>query len=202
MPDKALIVVDVQNDFMPNGSLGVPQGDTIIDPINALITRYNHVILTQDWHPPRHSSFASTHKVHAPYDVVPFIYGPQTLWPDHCIQGSFGADFAKGLITSKAELILRKGYNRHIDSYSAFFENDHKTPTGLSSYLKERGIKEILLCGLATDFCVGYSALDAIKNGFGVSVALDACAGLDLNGSLNHMLKSMNEAGVKLFMIS
>ncbi|WP_455478997.1 bifunctional nicotinamidase/pyrazinamidase [Bartonella sp. B23] len=200
MKKKALIVIDVQNDFLPSGTLAVPQSDTILPAVNNLINHFNHVILTQDWHPKNHCSFASSHPGKAPYDIIELDYGPQTLWPDHCIQGTQGAEFHPFLRIEKAQLILRKGYNKKIDSYSAFFENDQKTPTGLQAYLKEHGFTKLAICGLATDFCVGFSALHAIQCGFKVSVALNACAGIDLNGSLNTILKTMNESGIELLM--
>lgn len=201
MYSEALIVIDVQNDFLPGGALAVPDGDLILPAVNALMMRFNHIVLTQDWHPHDHKSFASNHDDQAPYDTINVAYGPQTLWPDHCIQGSIGAALHGSLPVDKADIILRKGSNRDIDSYSAFFENDRKTPTGLRGYLKEHGVRKLTFCGLATDFCVAYSALDAVRCGFEASVALGACAGIDLNGSLDHMLKAMNEAGVELLMV-
>ncbi|WP_336279505.1 bifunctional nicotinamidase/pyrazinamidase [Bartonella sp. CB175] len=202
MEKKVLIVIDVQNDFLPGGALAVPQGDTILPTVNNLIDNFDHVILTQDWHPQNHCSFASSYCGKIPYDTVNLSYGSQILWPDHCIQGTQGAEFHPSLKIDKAQLILRKGYNKNIDSYSAFFENDQKTPTGLHAYLKEHGFTKLALCGLATDFCVGFSALHAIKCGFKVSVSLNACAGIDLNDSLNTILKTMNETGVELLMTS
>ncbi|EYS92612.1 hypothetical protein X471_00103 [Bartonella bacilliformis str. Heidi Mejia] len=201
MEKKALIVVDVQNDFLPGGALAVLQGNTILPTINDLITRFDHVILTQDWHPKGHLSFASSHPDKSPYDMINVDYGPQILWPDHCVQGTKGADFHQSLNIDKAQLIIRKGHNRKIDSYSAFFENDQKTPTGLQNYLKEHSFTKLIMCGLATDFCVAFSALHAVQCGFQVSVVLNACAGIDVNGSLNIMLKTMHEAGVELLMI-
>ncbi|KEG19233.1 bifunctional nicotinamidase/pyrazinamidase [Bartonella bacilliformis] len=200
MKKKALIVVDVQNDFLPGGTLAVLQGNTILPTINDLITRFDHVILTQDWHPKGHLSFASSHPDKSPYDMINVDYGPQILWPDHCVQGTKGADFHQSLNIDKAQLIIRKGHNRKIDSYSAFFENDQKTPTGLQNYLKEHSFTKLIMCGLATDFCVAFSALHAVQCGFQVSVVLNACAGIDVNGSLNIMLKTMHEAGVELLM--
>ncbi|AGF76079.1 bifunctional nicotinamidase/pyrazinamidase [Bartonella vinsonii] len=202
MEKKALIVIDVQNDFLPGGALAVPQSDTIIPAINNLIDQFDHVILTQDWHPKNHCSFASSYSEKAPYDTVELDYGPQIVWPDHCIQGTQGAEFHTSLRIEKTQLILRKGYNKKIDSYSAFFENDQTTPTGLQAYLKEHGFTKLAMCGLATDFCVGFSALHAIQCGFKVSVSLNACAGIDLNGSLNTMLKTMNESSIELLMAS
>lgn len=198
MADEALIVVDLQNDFCPGGALAVTDGDEIVPLVNDLIRNAGHVVMTQDWHPAGHSSFASSHAGKQPFDMIEMPYGPQTLWPDHCIQGSLGSDFHSGLAWSKAELIIRKGFRPGIDSYSAFFENDHSTPTGLAGYLRERGIGAITLVGLATDFCVAFSALDAISQGFATTVRLDACRGIDLNGSLDAMLGRMREAGVVL----
>lgn len=200
MADEALIVVDVQNDFLPGGALAIPDGDLILPVVNALMMRFRHVVLTQDWHPQNHLSFASNHHGFSAYDTITVDYGPQTLWPDHCVQGSEGAALHGSLPVDKAEMIIRKGTDPKIDSYSAFFENDRKTPTGLRGYLKERGIHKLTFCGLATDFCVAYSALDAKNCGFDVSVALAGCAGLDLNGSLDLMLKTMNDSRVNLLM--
>jgi nicotinamidase/pyrazinamidase len=198
MASSALIVIDVQNDFCAGGALAVAGGDEIIAPVNALIAAYDHVILTQDWHPKKHSSFASTHKGRTPFETILMPYGAQTLWPDHCIQGSRGAAFHKGLNWTKAELVVRKGFRAAIDSYSAFFENDRKTPTGLGGYLKERKIKELTLCGLATDYCVAYSALDARALGFKVTVDMAACRAIDLGGSLAAMTTKMRDAGAVL----
>jgi nicotinamidase/pyrazinamidase len=198
MADEARVVIDLQNDFCPGGALAVAGGDEIVPLVNDLIRSSDHVVMTQDWHPAGHSSFASSHPGHQPYQSVTMPYGEQTLWPDHCIQGSRGADFHTGLAWTKAELVIRKGFRPAIDSYSAFFENDHTTPTGLAGYLRERGIDAITLAGLATDFCVAYSALDAVKLGFSVTVRLDACRGIDLNGSLAAMTGRMREAGVTL----
>lgn len=198
MSKDALIVIDVQNDFCPGGALGVSGGDEILPLVNQMIRDAEHVVLTQDWHPAGHSSFASTHPGMQPFQTITMPYGEQTLWPDHCIQGSSGADFHTALDWTKAELVIRKGFRPGIDSYSAFFENDHVTPTGLSGYLRERGIETITLAGLATDFCVAFSALDATSQGFGVTVRLDACRGIDLDQSLNAMLGRMQKAGVTL----
>jgi nicotinamidase/pyrazinamidase len=195
---NALIVIDVQNDFCPGGALAVTGGDQIVPRVNQMITAHNHVVLTQDWHPAGHSSFASSHSGKAPYETMIMPYGPQTLWPDHCIQGSKGAEFHAGLEWTKAELIIRKGFRKGIDSYSAFYENDHTTPTGLGGYLQERSIKSVTLCGLATDYCVAYSALDAAKLGLDVTVDLDACRAIDLGGSLAKMIETMRAAGVTL----
>ncbi|HEV7320778.1 MAG TPA: bifunctional nicotinamidase/pyrazinamidase [Ensifer sp.] len=198
MADKALIVVDVQNDFCPGGALAVEGGDEIVPMINGLIGRFEHVVLTQDWHPARHSSFASSHPGKAPFEMIAMPYGAQTLWPDHCVQGSTGAEFHPALEWTRAELVIRKGFRPEIDSYSAFFENDRRTPTGLTGYLRDRGIRKVTLCGLATDFCVAFSALDAVAQGFSTSVVLDACRGIDLNGSLQAMVTRMRDAGVEL----
>jgi nicotinamidase/pyrazinamidase len=198
MTEQALVVIDLQNDFCPGGSLAVAGGDEIVPLVNDLIRNFEHVVMTQDWHPAGHSSFASSHPGHQAFESIDMPYGPQTLWPDHCIQGSLGSDFHSGLAWTRAELVIRKGFRSAIDSYSAFFENDHRTPTGLGGYLRERGIGEITLCGLATDFCVAYSALDAAAQGFAATVRLDACRGINLNGSVETMLKRMREAGVTL----
>lgn len=194
----ALIVIDVQNDFCPGGALAVTGGDEIVDPINALMADYDAVILTQDWHPEGHSSFASEHPGKAPFDMIEMPYGPQVLWPDHCIQGSEGAKFHGWLNTTRADLIIRKGFRPGIDSYSAFFENDHETATGLEGYLRDRGISDLHLVGLATDFCVGYSAEDAARLGFDVTVVTDCCRAIDLDGSLAAATDRMRAAGVAL----
>ena len=196
MSGKALIVIDVQNDFCPGGKLAVADGDAILPAVNGLIAAFDHVVLTQDWHPAGHSSFASSHPGRFPFQDIDMPYGPQTLWPDHCIQGTEGAAFHPALEWTKAELVIRKGFRADIDSYSAFFENDHKTPTGLGGYLKERGIGAVTLCGLATDYCVAFSALDAAALGLQVEVRLEACRGIDLNGSVAAMIGRMRDAGV------
>jgi nicotinamidase/pyrazinamidase len=196
--DAVLVVVDVQNDFCPGGALAVEGGHEIVPTVNALIDRFDHVILTQDWHPPGHLSFASSHPEGAPFASVEFPYGAQTLWPDHCVQGTAGAEFHEDLVWTKAELVIRKGFHKGIDSYSAFFENDRKTPTGLGGYLRERGVGRLVLVGLATDYCVAYSALDAARYGFNVTVILDACRGIDLDGSLGAAHQQMKQAGVTL----
>lgn len=193
-----LLVVDVQNDFCPGGALAVPQGDEIVPVVNRLARRFPHVILTQDWHPPGHRSFASAHPGKQPFETVDLEYGAQTLWPDHCVQGTAGAGFHPGLDIPQIELILRKGYRAGIDSYSAFRENDRETPTGLAGYLRERGVERITLCGLALDYCVFFSAIDARDAGFEVTVALAACRGIDLDGSLARALAAMRDAGVDL----
>lgn len=198
MADEALIVIDLQRDFCPGGALAVSGGDEIVPLVNGLISRFDHVILTQDWHPRGHSSFASQHPGKAPFETIAMPYGEQTLWPDHCVQGDGGADFHPELDWSKAELVLRKGFRPAIDSYSAFFENDRTTATGLAGYLRERRISALTLCGLATDFCVAFSAIDAMRQGFSVTVDLAACRAIDLNGSLDRALGDMQQAGVVL----
>ncbi|TVP74545.1 MAG: bifunctional nicotinamidase/pyrazinamidase [Rhodobacteraceae bacterium] len=195
---RALIVIDLQNDFCPGGALAVAGGDEIVAGINAQMDRAGSVVLTQDWHPAGHRSFASQHAGHAPYDVVQMEYGAQVLWPDHCVQGSRGAAFHEGLVTDRADLILRKGFRAGIDSYSAFFENDQTTPTGLEGYLRARGVSALDLTGLATDFCVAWSALDAARLGFKVRVLTDLCRGIDLDGSMARALEEMRAAGVEL----
>ncbi|MDG1470188.1 MAG: bifunctional nicotinamidase/pyrazinamidase [Ascidiaceihabitans sp.] len=195
---KALIVIDVQNDFCPHGALAVSGGDEIIEGINALMNDAEAVVLTQDWHPAGHSSFASSHTDKAPYDLIDMPYGDQMLWPDHCIIGSTGARFHTDLHRDRADLVIRKGYNPQIDSYSAFFENDQTTPTGLEGYLKSRGISELVMVGLALDFCVNFSAVDAAKLGFDVTVKTDLCRAIDLNGSLESAMSGMQSAKVKL----
>ena len=198
MAHKALIVIDLQNDFCPGGALAVAGGDEIVPLVNAMIDEFDHVVLTQDWHPEGHSSFASQHDGKNPFESVSMPYGEQTLWPDHCVQGTRGAEFHAGLEWTKAELVVRKGFRKAIDSYSAFFENDHKTPTGLGGYLKERGISDLTLVGLATDFCVAYSAIDAAKLGFQATVVMEGCRAIDLGGSLAEMTERMRQAGVSI----
>ena len=195
---SALIVIDVQNDFCPGGALAVPEGDVIVPGINALMAEAEAVVLTQDWHPAGHSSFASQHAGQDPYGLIDMPYGPQVLWPDHCVIGSEGAAFHKDLDTDHAEMVIRKGFRRAIDSYSAFFENDHKTPTGLEGYLRTRGISTLTMVGLATDFCVAFSAIDAARLGFDVTVRMDLCRAIDLNGSLATAKQDMAQAGVTL----
>ena len=194
----ALIIIDVQNDFCPGGALAVPGGDEIVPGINALMRDFDHVILTQDWHPAGHSSFASSHSGKAPYDMVEMPYGPQVLWPDHCVQGSAGAAFHADLDTDRAALIQRKGMNPAIDSYSAFFENDQTTPTGLDGALRSLGITHLTMVGLATDFCVAYSTLDAARLGFDVTVRTDLCRAIDLDGSLDKALSDMRAKGISI----
>lgn len=193
----ALIVIDVQNDFCPGGALAVPEGDSIVEGINAMMPEFDAVILTQDWHPAGHSSFASSHPGKAPMEMIEMAYGPQVLWPDHCVQGTEGAAFHPQLRTD-GDLIIRKGFRPGIDSYSAFFENDQTTPTGLEGYLRSRGIGKLTMVGLATDFCVHFSAVDAARLGFDVSVQLDQCRAIDLDGSLKAALDAMKAAGVSL----
>ena len=193
----ALLVIDVQNDFCPGGALAVDGGDEIVAGINAAMADFDAVILTQDWHPAGHSSFASSHDA-TPMSVMQMPYGPQVLWPDHCIQGSNGAAFHPGLASDRADMIVRKGYNPAIDSYSAFFENDHTTPTGLEGYLRTRGISRLTLVGLATDFCVNYSAVDAANLGFDVTVDMALCRAIDFDGSLKAAIAGMQSAGAKL----
>lgn len=193
----ALLVIDVQSDFCPGGALAVAGGDAIVPAINALMTQFPAVLLTQDWHPAGHSSFASSHAGAEPMSVMDMPYGPQVLWPDHCIQGSVGAQFHPDLAVDRADMILRKGYDPAIDSYSAFFENDHETPTGLEGYLRTRGIDTLTLVGLATDFCVNFSAVDAARLGFDVTVRLDLCRAIDVDGSLAAALAGMRAAGVR-----
>ena len=196
--DQALIVIDIQNDFCPGGALAVTEGDQIIPRVNAMMSEFPVVVLTQDWHPPTHSSFASNHLGKTVFESIPMAYGEQTLWPDHCIQGTSGALFHPALLTDPADLIIRKGFRPGIDSYSAFFENDRTTPTGLDGYLRSRGVAEVTFVGLATDYCVAYSALDAARLGFAVTVLLGACRAIDLGGSLERMVNNMRAAGVAL----
>jgi len=193
----ALLVIDVQNDFCPGGALAVPDGDVIVLGINALMDDFGAVILTQDWHPAGHSSFASSHHAE-PMSMTQMPYGPQVLWPDHCVQGTHGAAFHQDLRADRADMIIRKGVNPTIDSYSAFFENDRATPTGLEGYLRTRGITQLTLVGLATDFCVNYSAVDAAKLGFEVEVRMDLCRAIDFDGSLDAAKAGMIAAGVRL----
>lgn len=194
----ALLVIDIQNDFCPGGALAVADGNGIVAPVNALMRRFQHVVLTQDWHPPRHRSFASAHPDRQAFETIEMPYGPQTLWPDHCVQGTEGAAFHPKLDTNAASLIVRKGTRPEVDSYSAFFENDRRTPTGLAGCLRELGIARVFLCGLATDFCVRYSALDARRLGLAAVVLQQACGAIDLDGSLAAALEAMQAAGVTL----
>jgi nicotinamidase/pyrazinamidase len=192
-----LVVIDVQNCFVPGGSLAVKGGDEVVPIINSLAAGFRHVLLTQDWHTADHVSFASQHPGKKPFDVIDLPYGKQVLWPDHCVQGTDGAALVKGLAIPHAELILRKGFRSRVDSYSAFYEADGKTPTGLTGYLRQRGLKRVFLCGLATDFCVAWSALDARKDGFEVLVIEDATRAIDTNGSLAAAWEKMKAAKVK-----
>ena len=194
---RALIVIDVQNDFCPGGALAVTGGNEIVSPINQIMDEFDAIILTQDWHPAGHSSFASSHDTSA-FSSIEMSYGKQILWPDHCVQGTKGGQFHFGLNTKNADLILRKGYNPLIDSYSAFFENDHKTPTGLAGYLKTREIKDLTFVGLATDYCVAYSALDAARLGYEVSVRTELCRAIDMEGTLEIALRDMKLKRVNL----
>jgi nicotinamidase/pyrazinamidase len=195
--DDMLLVIDVQNDFCPGGALAVADGDAVVPVINGLAGRFAHVVLTQDWHPPAHSSFASSHPGSAPFETIGISYGQQTLWPDHCVQGSPGAAFHPQLQTDRAELVIRKGFRGEIDSYSAFHENDRRTPTGLAGYLRERGLRRLFLAGLATDFCVYYSAVDARRLGFEVVLIERACRAIDLAGSLDAAWAEMAATGVQ-----
>ena len=197
-PQTALIVIDVQNDFCPGGALAVADGDAVVPRINALMAEHAVVVLTQDWHPASHASFAANHPGAAPFSLTQMPYGPQVLWPTHCVQGTPGAAFHPALRTDPAQLVIRKGFRPEIDSYSAFFENDRKTPTGLEGYLRTRGVTDLTLAGLATDFCVAYSALDAARLGFGVTVLTGACRAIDLDGSLAAAIAQMQAAGVRL----
>ncbi|MBS3981528.1 MAG: bifunctional nicotinamidase/pyrazinamidase [Rhodobacteraceae bacterium] len=195
---QALIVIDVQNDFCPGGALAVAGGDEIISRINGLMGDFATVVLTQDWHPADHASFAANHPGAAPFSLTTMPYGPQVLWPTHCVQGTKGADFHADLRTDPAQLVIRKGFRPQIDSYSAFFENDHRTATGLDGYLRSRGVTDVTLVGLATDYCVAYSALDAARLGFRATVLEGACRAIDLNGSLAEARDKMRAAGVAL----
>jgi nicotinamidase/pyrazinamidase len=195
---EGLIVIDVQNDFCPGGALAVAGGDEIVASINALLDEFAVKVLTQDWHPADHLSFAASHPGASAFSVTEMPYGPQVLWPIHCVQGTPGAAFHPALRTEPADLVIRKGFRREIDSYSAFFENDRTTPTGLEGYLRTRGVTDLTLVGLATDFCVAYSAIDAARLGFGVTVRMDACRAIDLNGSLADATGKMHGAGVRL----
>jgi nicotinamidase/pyrazinamidase len=195
--DDALIAIDVQNDFCPGGALAVPRGDEVVAVINRLTPRFPHVVLTQDWHPRGHVSFASSHPGRKPFERIQVSYGEQVLWPDHCVPGTPGADLHRGLDTLAADIVVRKGSDPAIDSYSAFYENDHRTRTGLTGYLRERGCRRLFLAGLATDFCVQFSALDARREGFEVFVVEDGVRGIDLDGSLAAAWRNMAAAGVR-----
>ena len=194
---KALVLVDIQNDFLPGGALAVPDGDAIIPVINEVARRFPHVVLTQDWHAPGHHSFASSHgRPH--FSTIELPYGAQVLWPEHCVQGTKGAAFHPELNTTKAQMVVRKGFHTGIDSYSAFRENDRMTRTGLDGYLKARGFTKLTFCGLALDYCVAWSAIDALQAGFDVSVVVEATAAIDLDGSRKRMLTEMRQGGIKL----
>jgi nicotinamidase/pyrazinamidase len=195
-PDSALIAVDVQNDFCPGGALAVADGHAVVAPINRIARRFPVRVYTQDWHSPDHRSFAASHPGAEPFSTTEMNYGPQVLWPTHCVQGTWGAAFHPELVTDHADLVLRKGFRPHVDSYSAFFENDRATPTGLAGYLRDRGVTAVWLAGLATDFCVAYSALDAARLGFAVTLLEDACREIDLDGSHAAALARMREAAV------
>ncbi len=197
-PNRALLVIDVQNDFCAGGALEVTDGDAVVTGINAIMGEFDVAILTQDWHPAGHSSFASTYQEKAPFETVSLSYGEQTLWPDHCVQGSHGADFHPDLATDEADMILRKGFRPGIDSYSAFYENDRKTSTGLDGYLRSRNVDTVVCTGLATDFCVYYSAMDAVRLGFQVEVIENLCRAIDLDGSLAAARADMQTADVIL----
>ncbi|WP_263408271.1 bifunctional nicotinamidase/pyrazinamidase [Terriglobus tenax] len=197
-PTDTLIVIDLQNDFCPGGALAVNDGDTIVPLVNRLQQQFRHVVLTQDWHPAGHISFASAHPDKQPFELIQLGYGPQVLWPDHCVQASTGAAFHPGLETTRAELMVRKGYNPQVDSYSAFLDNDHATPTGLAGALRERGLGRLFFCGLAYDYCVFYSAVDAVAQGFEAYVIEDACRAIDLHGSKAAAKQTMVELGVHL----
>lgn len=192
---RALIIVDVQNDFCPGGALEVPRGDQVIPVINNLIERFDNIVQTQDWHPKGHWSFASSYQGKEPFDTTTLEYGEQVLWPDHCVQGEKGSEFHPNLHTTLTQLVIRKGFRKSIDSYSAFYENDFKTKTGLTGYLRERNIDTLYVTGLATDFCVKWSVLDGLKEGFQVNVVDDAIRGIDINGSVDQAVKEMKETG-------
>jgi nicotinamidase/pyrazinamidase len=192
----AFLAIDVQNDFCAGGALAVSDGDAVVAPVNALMARFAHVVATQDWHPADHASFAANHADAAPFSTIDMPYGPQTLWPTHCVQGTPGAAFHPGFALDRATVILRKGFRAEVDSYSAFYENDKRTPTGLAGLLRERGVTRVIVAGLATDFCVSFSALDARQLGFEVCVVLGACRAIDLNGSLGAARGAWAQAGV------
>ena len=195
--DDVLLIIDVQNDFCGGGALAVGDGDAVVPVVNRLAERFDHVVLTQDWHPPGHSSFATSHPGSAPFESMTMPYGQQTLWPEHCVQGTSGAAFHPQLVTDRAELVIRKGFRSAIDSYSAFYENDRQTPTGLAGYLRERGLQRIFLAGLATDYCVHYSAVDARRLGFDTVLVEAGCRAIDLAGSLDAAWTAMAAAGVQ-----
>ncbi|MDR5805206.1 bifunctional nicotinamidase/pyrazinamidase [Caballeronia sp. LP006] len=195
--EDVLLVVDVQYDFMPGGALAVKEGDEVVPVINRLARAFSHVVLTQDWHPRSHVSFAANHEGRAPFDMMTMPYGEQVLWPVHCVQGTEGAALHRGLQLPHARLVIRKGHHEHVDSYSAFLEADRVTPTGLAGYLRDVGAKRVWVAGLATDYCVAWSALDARRAGFEVSVIEDACRAIDLDGSLDRAWREMRDAGVE-----
>ncbi len=194
--NDVLVVVDIQNDFCPSGALAVPHGDEVVPVVNQLAQKFENIVLTQDWHPPGHLSFASSHPGRSPYETITVFYGRQILWPDHCVQATPGAAFHATMRIAHAGLILRKGIHRNIDSYSTFYENDRRTPTGLTGYLRDRGIRRLFLAGLALDFCVRYSAEDAVRDGFAVVIVEDACRGIDVDGSIAASRSSFAELGV------
>ena len=196
LDNAALVVIDVQNDFCPGGALEVPDGDAVVPVINRIASRFSACIVAQDWHPPGHLSFASSHEGKAPFETATLPYGEQVLWPDHCVQGTHGAAFHRDLVTDGADLVLRKGFRPSIDSYSAFYENDRATSTGLAGYLRSRGIARLFFTGLATDFCVAWSAIDGVREGFEVAVIEDGCRGIDLEGSMDAAWKEMAKARV------
>lgn len=196
--DCVLIVIDVQNDFCPGGALEVPGGDDVVEKINRIADKFQVKVFTQDWHPSDHASFAANHAGKQAFETVDLSYGTQVLWPSHCVQGTRGAEFHAGLETSKANVVVRKGFRTEIDSYSAFFENDRETPTGLDGYLRSRGVGKVFCAGLATDFCVRYSAADAVRLGFETALIEDACRAIDLDGSLGDAMKEMRELGVAI----
>ena len=196
--ETALLAIDIQNDFCPRGALAVADGDAVVPLVNAMIDRFSVKVLTQDWHPADHSSFAANHPGKEAFSLIDMPYGPQVLWPVHCVQGTTGAAFHPGLRTDPADLIIRKGFRGAIDSYSAFFENDKTTQTGLGAYLRERGVSHVVLTGLATDFCVYYSAIDALNQGFSATLVLDACRAINLNGSLDAAMADMKAKGVRI----
>jgi nicotinamidase/pyrazinamidase len=198
MASSCLIVVDVQNDFCPGGALAVPKGDEVVPLVNRLAARFDNVVLTQDWHPRGHASFASSHPGKKPFETIDLAYGKQVLWPDHCVQGTPGAAFHPELRTDRAQLVVRKGFHPGVDSYSGFLEADRETTTGLAGYLKEKGFQHLFVCGLATDFCVAWTALDARATGFEVTVLEDACRAIDLDGSLERARRDLRAAGVAL----
>ncbi|MFK7945227.1 MAG: bifunctional nicotinamidase/pyrazinamidase [Paracoccaceae bacterium] len=195
---QALLIIDVQNDFCPGGALAVTGGDEVVPVINSLQRNFDTVILTQDWHPSNHQSFAANHPGAKPFEMMEMPYGPQVLWPTHCVQGTGGAAFHPDLATDRADLVIRKGFRPEIDSYSAFFENDHKTVTGLSGYLRERGIEHLTMAGLATDFCVRFSAVDAAKLGFKITLITDGCRAIDMDGSLDAAMEDIRAHGVEI----